>query len=97
MRLWLTSLATAAQVEHAELEAIASQNAEPPRRSGSPKHPIGRNNTKGFVIHGPSDCPARTETAPRPHRPTQTKAARAYQKAQLTEATEEELLETYAR
>ena len=36
------------------------------------------------------------ETAPRPHRPTQTKAARAYQKAQLTEATEEELLETYA-
>ena len=27
MRLWLTSLA-AAQVEHAELEAIASQNAE---------------------------------------------------------------------
>ena len=36
------------------------------------------------------------ETAPRPHRPTQTEAARAYQKAQLTEATEEELLETYA-
>ena len=36
------------------------------------------------------------ETAPRPHRPTQAKAARAYQKAQLTEATEEEILETYA-
>ena len=37
-----------------------------------------------------------TKTAPRPHRPKQAKAARAYQKAQLTEATEEELLETYA-
>ena len=36
------------------------------------------------------------ETTPRPHRPTQAKAARAYQKAQLTEATEEEILETYA-
>lgn len=35
-------------------------------------------------------------TLPRPHRPTQAKAARAYQKAQLTEATEDELLETYA-
>ena len=36
------------------------------------------------------------ETTPRPHRPTQAKAARAYQKTQLTEATEEEILETYA-
>lgn len=36
------------------------------------------------------------ETAPRPHRPMQTKAARAYQKAQLTEASEEDLLEIYA-
>lgn len=32
MRLWLTSL-TAAQVEHAELESIASQNAEASRES----------------------------------------------------------------